>query len=198
MFHHQQFLYGYTKASVFAASRLLYELSRTEFAVKPEHHEFLRNMMLKQYGFSYGNFMPASLQGKEGFSPKNWDHPVPLGAYCLMALAGTPDGKEPVDREMASVYRRMVADGDNLFFPAEVQQGADQRLAGLGIQAAPKVQGHWTISYGAGPSTAAPTGNSSSRATANTSTPGKRGPPSSPATSWDSVCASSPLRPCPS
>ena len=64
MFHHQQFLYGYTKASVFAASRLLYELSRTEFAVKPEHHAFLRNMMLKQYCFSYGNFMPASLQGK--------------------------------------------------------------------------------------------------------------------------------------
>ena len=114
-----------------------------------------------------------------------------------MALAGTPNGKEPVDREMASVYRRMVADGDNLFFPAEVQQGADQRFAGLGIEAAPKRKGTGRLATAPAPSTAAPTGNSSSRATANTSTPGKQEPPSSPATSWDSVCASRSLRPCP-
>lgn len=149
MFHHHAFLYGYAKSAAYQAARMLYMFSGTDFAVKPDRHEFLRRILLRQYYFSYGNYLPATLQGKDGFRPVSWDHPVPLSAYCMMSLAGTPGGKEKIDREFAAVYRRMLADGDNKFFTVAEQKDADSQFAAMGIQPAPKAQGHWTISYNA-------------------------------------------------
>lgn len=148
-FHHGVAMYGYGKLAMFAAARMLQALSQTDFAVKAKGHSLLKEVLLKQHNFSYGNYLPASFQGKDGFAGKNWDHPVPLGAYCLMALSGSPDGKANIDTEMASVYRRMMADGDNQFLSAEEQKGGDKLFADMGIPIAPKTEGHWTQSYNA-------------------------------------------------
>ena len=148
-FHHGGFLFRYQSAAVYECAKMLYLLSKTDFAIKPERQEFIRNILLKQYHWSYRNNMPATIPWKGPFSPRDFQQSVPLSAYCLMALAGTPDGKEKTDTEFASIYLRQMADGNTKCFPVWEQETAEPQFAAMGIQPAPKDQGHWTLSYNA-------------------------------------------------
>ena len=57
--------------------------------------------------FSRNGLDPLTLSGKETLGYAN---ELPTAAYRLMALAGTPDGRQAIDRDMAAVYLRIFAE----------------------------------------------------------------------------------------
>ncbi|MDA3896976.1 MAG: chondroitinase family polysaccharide lyase, partial [Desulfobacteraceae bacterium] len=125
--------YGAYTMSV--VSEVIRILSKTEFRIYEEAHERMKHNVLVRrfyrtkdwfpYAFSHNRIRPLNNQ--------NFDDSRHL------ALAGTPDGKKEIDKEMAAVYLRMM-DGDQLPEDAKVFEE-------MGIQPEKTPQGHHTLSY---------------------------------------------------
>lgn len=110
-------------------------LSRTRFKVSPESHAVLRNALLEMRFYCNLISFPLALSGR---------HPDGRGAlipwhYARLAAAGSPDGSEKVDREMAAAYLRLAAGDDRL----------SKMFRALGIEAEPSPKGFRTYPYNA-------------------------------------------------
>jgi chondroitin-sulfate-ABC endolyase/exolyase len=64
---------------------------------------------------------------------------VPDEVFAYMALAGSPDGKQKIDREMAGIYRDIIKNPRDKWV---------QEFAKDGIEPAPYSHGHWNVNYG--------------------------------------------------
>ena len=87
---------------------MIQELSGTPWRLSAAAHERVRRAMLAERLFCNQRDLPLSLSGRrpntESVDPEGLD---------FLARSGTPDGKQPVDREAAAAYLRLVPEAIN-------------------------------------------------------------------------------------
>ena len=138
-YHHGGHYHSYAQSAFGNFPGVLRELHDTPWRLCPEAHERLRRAMLAQRLYANRYDVPLSLTGRSPFSTReNCGRLFPWGIKGLevLALLGTPDGKEPVDREVAAAYLRLA--------PEAVDK---EPYRGLGIKPEPEPIGSFVMPY---------------------------------------------------
>ena len=112
-FHHRNNYPAYAVGGLDGATNMIYLFNHTEWAVSPLAHETVRKVLLAMRFYCNKQHFPLSMSGRH---PDGRGKLVPMH-YAMMAMAGTPDGKEAYDESMAAAYLRLISD-----IPADVQE----------------------------------------------------------------------------
>lgn len=104
-FHHCNNYPAYAVGGLEGATSMIYLLSGTEFKLSKLAHETVKNVLLTMR--FYCNFKQWSLS-MSGRHPNGGGQLIPI-QYAMMAIAGTPDGKQKYDPEMAAAYLRLMS-----------------------------------------------------------------------------------------
>ncbi|WP_368132676.1 chondroitinase family polysaccharide lyase, partial [Bacteroides faecis] len=99
-FHHRNNYPAYAVGGLDGATNMIYLFSRTSLAVSELAHRTVKNVLLAMRFYCNKLNFPLSMSGRH---PDGKGKLVPMH-YALMAVAGTPDGKDDFDKEMASAY----------------------------------------------------------------------------------------------
>lgn len=104
VFHHRRAYPAYATGGMDGAVKAVWLLSGTSLAVSPESHGNLKKAMMEMRFYCNLRSFPLAMSGR---------HPDGKGAlipsqYALLADAGSPDGKEKIDRELAAAYLRLA------------------------------------------------------------------------------------------
>ncbi|QZT36747.1 hypothetical protein K5X82_16085 [Halosquirtibacter xylanolyticus] len=137
VFHHANNYPAYATGGYKNACRMVYVLSQTGFAVSPDGHRNLKRSLLMTRLYCNKYVWPLSLSGR---------HPKGTGRllteyYKYMSLAGTPDGGNEIDPDMAGVFLRLVDDADS--------DPQAQYIVKKGGVAEAFPSGNWTMNYSA-------------------------------------------------
>lgn len=135
--HHCNNYPAYGIGGIDGASLMVYLLSGTGFRVSESGHDNLKRAMLTMRFYSNTKQWPVSISGRH---PRGTEALQP-GPYALMALSGTPDGRQALDREMAAAYLRLVRYDS----PTD---DYSRRFAAAGIEPEDDPQGNVTVNYG--------------------------------------------------
>ncbi|MCH6267208.1 chondroitinase family polysaccharide lyase [Neobacillus citreus] len=132
-YHHDNHYPAYAKDAFTGVTPIMYVLSGGSFRVTEAAHETLKKALMSMRLYSNKTQWLISVAGR---------HPDGKGALTLppfryMALAGSPDGKEPIDHEVAAAYLRLI-DKDDTWSKQFKQQG-------ITAEAAPT--GFWSMNY---------------------------------------------------
>jgi chondroitin-sulfate-ABC endolyase/exolyase len=142
--HHAGLQYGYGSGAMHTCARVIHLFARTPFAIEAQGHALFKEVLLKRRVFSRNGLDPLTLSGKEELRYANGLAAAP---YLLMALAGTPAGREPLDRDMAAVYLRLAAETGNAAHPLHAD--AVKSFEKAKVIAEPVPQGHFTLAWSA-------------------------------------------------
>ena len=98
--HHRKSYPAYAVGGFEGAVNAVWMLSRTSLAISEESHDNLKQALLAMKFYCYGDKFPLAMSGR---------HPDGKGSlardqYFRLAMAGSPDRKEEIDRELASAY----------------------------------------------------------------------------------------------
>lgn len=151
-FHHCNNYPAYAVGGLEGATAMIQLLSRTTFAVTPLAHETVKKVLFAMRFYCNKEHYPLSMSGR---------HPDGLGKltpihYARMALAGTPDGKQELDRDMAAAYLRLISDETQSSVNPEYMPSGNRKkelelkqiLIERGCQAEPDPQGNLALGYG--------------------------------------------------
>lgn len=135
VFHHRHHYPAYAVGGFDGAVNAVWLLSRTRFGVSAESHENLRRALLEMRFYCNLHSFPLALSGR---------HPDGRGAlvpwhYARLAEAGTPDGGQRIDRELAAAYLRLAPREDKY----------TRRFLAAGIAPEPSPEGHRVYGYNA-------------------------------------------------
>jgi len=102
--HHRKSYPAYATGGFTGAVNAVWMLAKTSFAVSEQGHRNLKDALLAMRFYCYDDIFPLAMSGR---------HPDGKGAlipshYSLLAKAGSPDGKEDIDTELASAFLRLV------------------------------------------------------------------------------------------
>ena len=103
-FHHCNNYPAYAVGGLDGATIMIYLLSGTEFRLSEQAHETVKKVLLTMR--FYCNLKQWSLHVRT--PSQRGGSLIPI-QYATMAIAGTPDGKQKYDPEMAAAYLRLVA-----------------------------------------------------------------------------------------
>lgn len=151
-FHHRNNYPAYAVGGLDGATNMIYLFSRTEFAVSELAHETVKNVLLTMRFYCNKLNFPLSMSGRH---PDGKGKLVPMH-FAMMALAGSPDGKEEYDSEMASSYLRLISDpsieNDSPEYMPKVSNAEERkvakRLVEKGFRPEPDLQGNIAMGYG--------------------------------------------------
>lgn len=104
-FHHRNHYPAYAVGGLDGATKMIYLLSGTRFRVSQQAHETVKNVLLAMRFYCNLKQWPLSLSGRH---PNGKGELIPA-QYATLALAGTPDGKQTCDPELAAAYLRLTA-----------------------------------------------------------------------------------------
>ena len=104
-FHHRNNYPAYAVGGLDGATSMIYLLSGTGFRVSQLAHETVKKVLLTMR--FYCNFKQWALS-MSGRHPNGKGQLIPV-QYATLALAGTPDGKQEYDPELAAAYLRLVS-----------------------------------------------------------------------------------------
>lgn len=104
-FHHRNNYPAYAVGGLDGATNMIYLLSGTELKVSELAHQTVKQVLLTMR--FYCNFKQWSLS-MSGRHPNGGGTLIPV-QYATLALAGTPDGKQKYDPELAVAYLRLVS-----------------------------------------------------------------------------------------
>ena len=128
-FHHRNNYPAYAVGGLDGATNMIYLFSRTEFAVSELAHETVKNVLLTMRFYCNKLNFPLSMSGRH---PDGKGKLVPMH-FAMMALAGSPDGKEEYDSEMASSYLRLISDpsieNDSPEYMPKVSNAEERKVA---------------------------------------------------------------------
>ncbi|WP_052427357.1 chondroitinase family polysaccharide lyase [Neobacillus niacini] len=132
-YHHDNHYPAYAKDAFNGVTPMMYVLSGTPFRVDEDAHATLKKALLSMRLYSNKTQWLISIAGR---------HPDGKGAltlppYRYMALAGTPDGTEAVDREVAAAYIRLADNVDSTV----------RQFQAMGIKAESDPNGFWSMNY---------------------------------------------------
>ena len=151
-FHHRNNYPAYAVGGLDGATNMIYLFSRTEFAVSELAHETVKNVLLTMRFYCNKLNFPLSMSGRH---PDGKGKLVPMH-FAMMALAGSPDGKEEYDSEMVSSYLRLISDpsiaNDSPEYMPKVSNAEERKVAKLliekGFRLEPDPQGNIAMGYG--------------------------------------------------
>lgn len=137
-FHHRNNYPAYAVGGLDGATNMIYLLNHTEFAVSELGHQTVKKVLLTMRFYCNKLYYPLSMSGRH---PDGKGKLVPVH-YAIMALAGTPDGKDEIDPDMASAYLRLVTNvGDN-------EKEVFELLSAKGYKPESDPQGNIALGYG--------------------------------------------------
>lgn len=117
VYHHRKAYPAYATGGFDGAVNAVWMFSNTSLAISEESHRILKNALLEMRFYCNKKSFPLAMSGR---------HPDGKGGliphqYALLADAGSPDGKEAVDRELAAAYLRL--DGESKEASKFISQG---------------------------------------------------------------------------
>lgn len=104
-FHHRNNYPAYAVGGLEGATQMIYLLNGTSFRLSELAHETVKRVLLTMRFYCNLKQWPLSMSGRH---PNGKGELIPI-QYARMAMAGTPDGTETMDSDMASAYLRLVA-----------------------------------------------------------------------------------------
>ncbi len=150
-FHHRNNYPAYAVGGLEGAANMIYLLHGTDFAISEKGHATVKHVLLTMRFYCNTRYFPLSMSGRH---PNGKGKLNPL-QYATMALAGTPDGKQEYDPEMASAFLRLIASGsnkDNPEYMPYVPKGREKRMQQLllakGFHAEADPRGNIALGYG--------------------------------------------------
>ena len=152
-FHHRNLYPAYAIGGLNGATKMIYLLSNTSFAVSEQAHSTVKKVLLAMRFYCNKADFPLAMSGRH---PDGKGTLVPMH-YATMALAGTPDRTQPLDYDMGNAYLRLVTDNkthrdDNPeyipFVSGRQERAMIERLQALGCVSEPEPQGNWNLGYG--------------------------------------------------
>ena len=142
--HHGGLIFGYGAGALATGSRVISLFAKTPFAIEPAGHAFFKKALMLRRNFSRNGLDPLILSGKEALTGGTV---LKTDPYRLMALAGTPDGTQPVDRDMAAVYLRLFDEKKEK--PTDFDEAARKLFEKEKILPDPIPQGNFTLGWSA-------------------------------------------------
>lgn len=136
-FHHANHYPAYAEGGMLGVTPVVYFLSNTSFRISEEAHNNLRKavMMMRIYANKYDYLVSLSARHPNS----KWK--LNPSIFKFMALAGSADGKDEIDREAAEAYLRLLdnkeEDGERAYFKE------------IGLMPEKDPNGHWTMNYAA-------------------------------------------------
>lgn len=152
-FHHCNNYPAYAVGGLNGATNMLYLFSGTEFAISPLAHRTVKNVLLAMRFYCNTFQWPLAMSGRH---PNGGGELVPE-QYAVMAMAGTPDGSQKIDPEMAAAFLRLA-----VLMPDQEVKGPDykpttsvkkirryrRQLEKLGFTPEPEPNGNLALGYG--------------------------------------------------
>jgi chondroitin-sulfate-ABC endolyase/exolyase len=132
---------------------MIYLLSGTEFKVSELAHSTVKNVLLTMRFYCNLKQWSLSMSGRH---PNGKGELIPI-QYATMAIAGTPDGKQEYDADMAAAYLRLMAyvnrpdeDAPDYLPKASTRQELEMKklLEAQGFRPEPDPQGNLALGYG--------------------------------------------------
>lgn len=151
--HHCNSYPAYAVGGLDGATNMIYLLSGTEFKLSELAHETVKNVLLAMRFYCNLKQWSLSMSGRH---PNGGGQLIPV-QYATMAMAGTPDGKQKYDAEMAAAYLRLIASAENSdkesveYLPkASIRQELElkKQLEEQGFRPEPDPQGNLALGYG--------------------------------------------------
>lgn len=104
MFHHRHNYPAYAVGGLQGAVAAVYLLRNTSFKISEQSHRILKKALLSMRTYCNLQTWPLSLSGRhlDGEGSLDPEH------FGILALAGSPDGRVEIDKEMAEAYLRLV------------------------------------------------------------------------------------------
>lgn len=152
-FHHRNNYPAYAVGGLDGATSMIYLLSGTEFKLSELAHETVKNVLLTMRFYCNLKQWPLSMSGRH---PNGKGELVPI-QYATMAVAGTSDGKQAYDADMAAAYLRLAAytgmpdkDAPDYLPKASARQELKMKelLEAQGFRPEPDPQGNLALGYG--------------------------------------------------
>lgn len=151
-YHHCNNYPAYAIGGLDGATDMIYLLSQTEFAISEWGHSTVKKALMAMRFYCNKTHFPLAMSGRH---PDGRGQLVPT-QYARLALAGSPDGKNKVDPELAAAYLRLVDTSDDRelqpeYSPQENKQEKNrlvQELKEAGGYAESDPQGNISMPYG--------------------------------------------------
>lgn len=152
-FHHCNNYPAYAVGGLDGATNMIYLLSGTQFRVSELAHETVKKVLLTMRFYCNTRQWALSMSGRH---PNGKGQLIPV-QYAMMALSGTPDGKQPYDADMAAAYLRLmeytgrVNDNDPDYLPRTSNKKElllKQELEAQGFRPEADPQGNLALGYG--------------------------------------------------
>ena len=152
-FHHRNNYTAYAVGGLAGATNMIYLFSRTSLAVSELAHRTVKNVLLAMRFYCNKLNFPLSMSGRH---PNGKGELIPI-QYATMAIAGTPDGKQEYDADMAAAYLRLMAyvnrpdeDAPDYLPKASTRQELEMKklLEAQGFRPEPDPQGNLALGYG--------------------------------------------------
>ena len=152
-FHHCNNYPAYAVGGLDGATNMIYLLSGTEFRLSEQAHETVKKVLLTMRFYCNLKQWSLSMSGRH---PNGGGSLIPI-QYATMAIAGTPDGKQKYDPEMAAAYLRLVAyteapdkNAPDYLPKASTRHELEMKklLEAQGFRPEPDPQGNLALGYG--------------------------------------------------
>ena len=106
--HHKKSYPAYAVGGFNGAVNAVWMLSGTSLAVSEESHSNLKEALLAMHFYCYRELFPLAMSGRhpDGRWSLNKEH------YYRLALAGSPDRQEKIDKDLAYAYLNLLRDYD--------------------------------------------------------------------------------------
>lgn len=149
IFHHRNHYPAYAIGGTEGAVAAVSLLSRTPFAISQESHENLKKALLAFRFYCNLTEWPLSLSGRH---PEGKGKLIPEH-FSQLALAGSPDRTEKIDKDLASAYMRLTQTKKDRFNTIFKTEGLQAELSPVGNKTFPYSclsihrRGNWMVSF---------------------------------------------------
>lgn len=138
VFHHCGHYPAYAMGGFNGVAPVVWCLSGTSYRLGKQAHETMRKCLLSMRIYSNRYHWLVSMSSRHPKGEGEMSQISNLEPFYYMALAGSPDETENVDREMAEAFLRLAEFAD---FPKA------QELLQMGFRAERDPQGHYSMNY---------------------------------------------------
>ena len=147
--HHKKSYPAYAVGGFNGAVNAVWMLSGTGLAISQESHSNLKEALLAMQFYSYRELFPLAMSGRhpDGRWSLNKEH------YYRLALAGSPDRQEKIDKDLAYAYLNLLRDYDRgdgyIIMGYEVMTKEEKYLKdnGIGVRQARRPSGTRTFGF---------------------------------------------------